>query len=147
MTIKQLISGKVSLLTTNGGIYSFVNCEESYSNMMYDETTKPYVMLAMPTILRPKIVMGGGWVEVYECLVSFLFKSQLDDNEIVQSTHFENAKTGIRELMIRLENDVDNVRNLNIQSIEQIQHVDDCNRSGAFVKFSFEIINSDGVCV
>lgn len=147
MTIKQLISSKVSTLTSNSLTYAFSNCEKSYDNMLNDETLTPYILLAMPTIVTPKIVNGGRWVEVYECLVFALFKSQLDDSDIIQEQTFNNAKNVLRELLIKLENDEINVANLVIGKIEQVQHMNDCDRSGALINFSLEIINDDSVCV
>ena len=144
MTIKQLISGKVTALSTT---HSFVNCEEGYANMITDETLTPVVFLAMPTIVKPRIEVGGRYVEVYECLLFVLRKSQLDDSDTVQEATFETAKATIRELMLRLEDDSDNVVNLQLNGIEQVFHVQDCERSGASIKFSLEIRNNSSVCV
>ena len=144
MTIKQLISGKVTALSTT---HTFVNCEDSYANMITDESLIPVVMLAMPTIVKPRIETGGRYVEVYECLIFVLRKSQLDDSDTIQEATFETAKATIRELMLRIDNDSDNVANLQLNGIEQVFHVHDCDRSGASIKFSLEIRNTDSVCV
>jgi hypothetical protein len=144
MTIKQLINGKVAALSTT---HSFVNCEESYANMITDETLTPVVLLAMPTIVKPRIDVGGRYVEVYDCLLFVLRKSQLDDNDTVQESTFETAKSTIRELMLRLEDDSTNVNGLQLGQINQVFHVQDCERSGASINFSLEIRNSQSVCV
>jgi hypothetical protein len=76
----------------------------------------------------------------------FLFKSELDYNDTQQESIFIKAENAQREFQIALENDVDNVRDLSVDTCVQVQNLFDTNMSGVMMPFSLRMINSDGVC-
>jgi hypothetical protein len=146
MTIKQLVSNKVSLMTSNGETYTFLHSETQFQNLMADEQLLPAVYLDMPMKYTPKIMSTGAFQRTYICVALFLFKSELDDNDIQQEETFVKAVNAQREFQISLENDVDNVRDLAVETCVQVQNLFDTNMSGVMMPFSLRMINNDGVC-
>ena len=146
MTIKQLVSDKVALMTSNGETYTFLHSETQFQNLMADEQLLPAVYLDMPMKYTPKIMSTGAFQRTYICVALFLFKSELDDNDIQQEEIFVKAENAQREFQISLENDVDNVRDLSVETCVQVQNLFDTNMSGVMMPFSLRMINTDGVC-
>jgi len=146
MTIKQLVSGKVSSMHSNSATYTFLHSETQFQNLMADEQLLPCVYLDMPMKYTPKIAITGAFQETYICVALFLFKSELDDNDTQQESTFIKAKTAQREFQISLENDVDNVRELKVETCVQVLNLFDTNMSGVMMPFSLRMINTDGVC-
>lgn len=146
MTIKQLVSDKVALMTSNGETYTFLHSETQFQNLMADEQLLPCVYLDMPMKYTPKIMSTGAFQRTYICVALFLFKSELDDNDIQQEETFVKAENAQREFQIALENDVDNVRDLAVETCVQVQNLFDTNMSGVMMPFSLRMINTDGVC-
>jgi hypothetical protein len=146
MTIKQLVKGHVDNMTSNSESYTFLHSETQFQNLMADEQLLPCVYLDMPMKYTPKIAITGAFQETYICVALFLFKSELDDNDTQQEITFIKAKTAQREFQIALENDVDNVRELKVETCVQVLNLFDTNMSGVMMPFSLRIINTDGVC-
>jgi hypothetical protein len=146
MTIKQLVKGHVDNMTSNSASYTFLHSETQFQNLMADEQLLPCVYLDMPMKYTPKIAITGAFQETYICVALFLFKSELDDNDTQQESTFIKAKTAQREFQIALENDVDNVRELKVETCVQVLNLFDTNMSGVMMPFSLRMINSDGVC-
>jgi hypothetical protein len=146
MTIKQLVSDKVALMTSNNETYTFLHSETQFQNLMADEQLLPCVYLDMPMKYTPKIMSTGAFQRTYICVALFLFKSELDDNDVQQEETFVKAENAQREFQISLENDVDNVRDLTVETCVQVQNLFDTNMSGIMMPFSLRMINSDGVC-
>jgi hypothetical protein len=146
MTIKQLVSDKVALMTSNNETYTFLHSETQFQNLMADEQLLPCVYLDMPMKYTPKIMSTGAFQRTYICVALFLFKSELDDNDVQQEETFVKAENAQREFQISLENDVDNVRDLSVETCVQVQNLFDTNMSGIMMPFSLRMINSDGVC-
>jgi|688.fasta_scaffold817195_2 hypothetical protein len=146
MTIKQLVKGHVDNMTSNSASYTFLHSETQFQNLMADEQLLPCVYLDMPMKYTPKIAITGAFQETYICVALFLFKSELDDNDTQQESTFIKAKTAQREFQIALENDVDNVRELKVETCVQVLNLFDTNMSGVMMPFSLRIINTDGVC-
>ena len=146
MTIKQLVSDKVALMTSNNETYTFLHSETQFQNLMADEQLLPAVYLDMPMKYTPKIMSTGAFQRTYICVALFLFKSELDDNDVQQEETFIKAENAQREFQISLENDVDNVRDLAVETCVQVQNLFDTNMSGIMMPFSLRMINTDGVC-
>jgi hypothetical protein len=146
MTIKQLVSDKVALMTSNNETYTFLHSETQFQNLMADEQLLPAVYLDMPMKYTPKIMSTGAFQRTYICVALFLFKSELDDNDVQQEETFVKAENAQREFQISLENDVDNVRDLTVETCVQVQNLFDTNMSGIMMPFSLRMINTDGVC-
>ena len=146
MTIKQLVSDKVALMTSNNETYTFLHSETQFQNLMADEQLLPAVYLDMPMKYTPKIMSTGAFQRTYICVALFLFKSELDDNDVQQEETFVKAENAQREFQISLENDVDNVRDLAVETCVQVQNLFDTNMSGIMMPFSLRMINTDGVC-
>ena len=146
MTIKQLISSHVALMSSNSETYTFLHSETQFQNLMADEQLLPCVYLDMPIKYTPKIMSTGAFQRTYICVALFLFKSELDDNDTQQESIFVKAENAQREFQILLENDVDNVRDLSVDTCVQVQNLFDTNMSGIMMPFSLRMINSDGVC-
>jgi hypothetical protein len=146
MTIKQLVSGKVSSMHSNSATYTFLHSETQFQNLMADEQLLPCVYLDMPMKYTPKIMNTGAFQRTYICVALFLFKSELDDNDTQQEATFIKAENAQREFQIALENDVDNVRELKVETCVQVLNLFDTNMSGVMMPFSLRMINSDGVC-
>lgn len=146
MTIKQLVSDKVALMTSNSETYTFLHSETQFQNLMSDEQLLPAVYLDMPMKYTPKIMSTGAFQRTYICVALFLFKSELDDNDTQQEEIFVKAENAQREFQISLENDVDNVRDLAVETCVQVQNLFDTNMSGIMMPFSLRMINNDGVC-
>ena len=146
MTIKQLVSDKVALMTSNNETYTFLHSETQFQNLMADEQLLPCVYLDMPMKYTPKIMSTGAFQRTYICVALFLFKSELDDNDVQQEETFVKAENAQREFQISLENDVDNVRDLSVETCVQVQNLFDTNMSGIMMPFSLRMINTDGVC-
>jgi hypothetical protein len=146
MTIKQLVSDKVALMTSNNETYTFLHSETQFQNLMADEQLLPAVYLDMPMKYTPKIMSTGAFQRTYICVALFLFKSELDDNDVQQEETFVKAENAQREFQIALENDVDNVRDLAVETCVQVQNLFDTNMSGIMMPFSLRMINNDGVC-
>ncbi len=146
MTIKQLVSDKVALMTSNNETYTFLHSETQFQNLMADEQLLPAVYLDMPMKYTPKIMSTGAFQRTYICVALFLFKSELDDNDVQQEETFVKAENAQREFQISLENDVDNVRDLTVETCVQVQNLFDTNMSGVMMPFSLRMINNDGVC-
>ena len=146
MTIKQLISSHVALMSANSMTYTFLHSETQFQNLMADEQLLPAVYLDMPMKYTPMIMSTGAFQKTYICVALFLFKSELDDNDTQQESTFIKAKTAQREFQIALENDVDNVRELKVETCVQVLNLFDTNMSGVMMPFSLRMINTDGVC-
>ena len=146
MTIKQLVKGHVDNMVSNSESYTFLHSETQFQNLMADEQILPAVYLDMPMKYTPKIAITGAFQETYICVALFLFKSELDDNDTQQESTFIKAKTAQREFQIALENDVDNVRELKVETCVQVLNLFDTNMSGVMMPFSLRMINTDGVC-
>jgi hypothetical protein len=146
MTIKQLINAKVLAMHSNSATYKFLHSETQFQNLMADEELLPAVYLDMPMKYTPTIAITGAFQKTYICVALFLFKSELDDNDTQQEAIFVKAENAQREFQILLENDVDNVRDLKVETCVQVQNLFDTNMSGVMMPFSLRMINSDGVC-
>jgi hypothetical protein len=146
MTIKQLVSDKVALMSSNSETYTFLHSETQFQNLMADEQLLPCVYLDMPMKYTPKIMSTGAFQRTYICVALFLFKSELDDNDTQQEETFVKAENAQREFQISLENDVDNVRDLTVETCVQVQNLFDTNMSGIMMPFSLRMINTAGVC-
>ncbi len=146
MTIKQLVKGHVDNMTSNSESYTFLHSETQFQNLMADEQILPAVYLDMPMKYTPKIMNTGAFQRTYICVALFLFKSELDDNDTQQESIFIKAENAQREFQIALENDVDNVRDLSVDTCVQVLNLFDTNMSGIMMPFSLRIINNDGVC-
>ena len=146
MTIKQLVSDKVALMSSNSETYTFLHSETQFQNLMSDEQLLPCVYLDMPMKYTPKIMSTGAFQRTYICVALFLFKSELDDNDTQQEETFVKAENSQREFQILLENDVDNVRDLTVETCVQVQNLFDTNMSGIMMPFSLRMINTAGVC-
>ena len=146
MTIKQLISSHVALMRSNGETYTFLHSETQFQNLIADEQLLPCVYLDMPMKYTPTIAITGAFQKTYICVALFLFKSELDDNDTQQEAIFVKAEASQREFQISLENDVDNVRDLKVETCVQVQNLFDTNMSGIMMPFSLRMINSAGVC-
>ena len=146
MTIKQLINAKVLAMNSNSATYKFLHSETQFQNLMADEQLLPCVYLDMPMKYTPTIAITGAFQKTYICVALFLFKSELDDNDTQQEIIFVKAENAQREFQILLENDVDNVRDLKVETCVQVQNLFDTNMSGVMMPFSLRMINSDGVC-
>jgi len=146
MTIKQLISSHVALMTSNSETYTFLHSETQFQNLMSDEQLLPCVYLDMPMKYTPKIMSTGAFQKTYICVALFLFKSELDDNDTQQEETFVKAEASQREFQLLLENDVDNVRDLAVETCVQVQNLFDTNMSGIMMPFSLRMINTAGVC-
>lgn len=146
MTIKQLVNGHVDNMTSNSESYTFLHSETQFQNLMADEQILPAVYLDMPMKYTPKIMSTGAFQRTYICVALFLFKSELDDNDTQQEDIFVKAENAQREFQIALENDVDNVRELKVETCVQVLNLFDTNMSGVMMPFSLRMINSDGVC-
>ena len=146
MTIKQLISSHVALMSSNSETYTFLHSETQFQNLMSDEQLLPCVYLDMPMKYTPKIMSTGAFQRTYICVALFLFKSELDDNDTQQEETFVKAENSQREFQILLENDVDNVRDLTVETCVQVQNLFDTNMSGIMMPFSLRMINAAGVC-
>lgn len=146
MTIKQLISSHVATMSANSESYTFLHSETQFQNLMADEQILPAVYLDMPMKYTPNITITGAFQKTYICVALFLFKSELDDNDTQQESIFVKAENAQREFQILLENDVDNVRDLKVETCVQVQNLFDTNMSGVMMPFSLRMINSDGVC-
>jgi len=146
MTIKQLISGKVALLTANGETYTFLHSESEYQNMISDEAVFPCVYLDMPMKFKPVITPSGMYQMTYICYLLVVFKSELDDNDTQQETIFVKAQNAVRQFILSLDSDTDNVRDLVIGEVVQVQNAIGSNLGGAVLPFSLRIINYDGIC-
>jgi hypothetical protein len=146
MTIKQLISGHVASMDANNKSYTFLHSETQWQNLIADEQLLPCVYLDMPMKYNPNITITGAFQKTYICVALFLFKSELDDNDAQQEQTFVMAENAQREFQLKLENDVDNVRDLKVETCVQVQNLFDTNMSGVMMPFSFRMINSDGVC-
>ena len=146
MTIKQLISSHVATMHSNSATYKFLHSETQFQNLMADEQLLPCVYLDMPMKYTPTIAITGAFQKTYICVALFLFKSELDDNDTQQEVIFVKAENAQREFQILLENDVDNVRDLKVETCVQVQNLFDTNMSGIMMPFSLRMINSDGVC-
>jgi hypothetical protein len=147
MTIKQLVNGHVNNMTSNSESYTFLHSETQFQNLMADEQILPAVYLDMPMKYTPTIAITGAFQRTYICVALFLFKSELDDNDTQQESIFVKAENAQREFQILLENDVDNVRDLKVETCVQVQNLFDTNMSGVMMPFSLRMINSDGVCI
>jgi len=75
-----------------------------------------------------------------------LFKSELDDNDAQQEQIFRKAEIAVRQFLLLLDSDTDNVRDLVIGEVEQVQYNQDACLSGAYFNFSLRIVNYDGIC-
>jgi hypothetical protein len=146
MTIKQLVSDKVALMSSNSETYTFLHSETQFQNLMADEQLLPCVYLDMPMKYTPKIMSTGAFQRTYICVALFLFKSELDDNDTQQEETFVKAENSQREFQLLLENDVDNVRDLTVETCVQVQNLFDTNMSGIMMPFSLRMINAAGVC-
>ena len=91
MTIKQLASDKVALMSSNSESYTFLHSETQFQNLMADEQLLPCVYLDMPMKYTPKIMSTGAFQRTYICVALFLFKSELDDNDTQQEETFVKA--------------------------------------------------------
>jgi hypothetical protein len=147
MTIKQLISSHVALMTSNGETYTFLHSETQFQNLMADEQLLPCVYLDMPMKYTPMIMSTGAFQKTYICVALFLFKSELDDNDTQQESIFVQAEAAQREFQISLENDVNNVRDLKVDTCVQVQNLFDTNMSGIMMPFTLRMINEEGVCL
>jgi len=147
MTIKQLISSHVALMTSNSMSYTFLHSETQFQNLMADEQLLPCVYLDMPMKYTPTIAITGAFQKTYICVALFLFKSELDDNDTQQEGIFVQAEAAQREFQISLENDVNNVRDLKVDTCIQVQNLFDTNMSGIMMPFTLRMINEDGVCL
>ena len=146
MTIKQLVSDKVALMSSNSETYTFLHSETQFQNLMADEQLLPCVYLDMPMKYTPKIMSTGAFQRTYICVALFLFKSELDDNDTQQEETFVKAENSQREFQLLLDNDVDNVRDLAVETCVQVQNLFDTNMSGIMMPFSLRMINTEGVC-
>jgi|GEM_PF-5926349 len=146
MTIKQLIGGKVALLTANGETYTFLHSGAEYQNLFSDEAVLPCAYLYMPMKYKPVITTSGMYQVNYICEMVILFKSEIDDNDAQQEEIFRKSEIAVRQFLLLLDSDSDNVRDLVIGEVMQVQYNQDACLSGAYFNFSLRIINYDGVC-
>jgi hypothetical protein len=146
MTVESLLSGLVAQMTSNSETYSFYSTSSDIQNTISDDAVLPVVFLTRPFKIKPEIVTGGHFKQTYYCNVLILFKDSFENTESEKNSIYEKALLAQRELHLLLDND-SNVKNLVVDICPEIEHLFDSDVSGIMMPFSFELRNTDSVCV
>ena len=145
--IQELIKGHVDVLEANGDDFSFLHSERDWQNIQADEKVFPAVFLDMPVKSTPVILSGGAFQRSYNVVILFLYKSELDDDEVQRYASLRKAEEAQREFLIRLDNDDDNVKKFTPGESYQVQNLFDVNLDGIVQPLNIIPRNSRGVCL
>ena len=145
--IQELIEMHVDAMQANEDSFSFLHSERDWQNLQADEKVFPAVFLDMPVKSTPKILAGGAFERNYNIVILFLYKSELDDDEAQRYASLRLAEEAQRELLIRLDNDNDNIKSFTIGESYQVQNLFDVNLDGIIQPLNLIPRNSRGVCI
>ena len=149
MIIQELIEAKVNQMTANGDTFSFQHSEKDWQNLQADEKLYPAVFLDMPVKVTPSILQGGGYEERYQCIINFLYKSNLADNPDQQYATIGKAGEAMKDFILLCESDVDNFdteKNVYGQAFQAI-NLFDVNLDAMVLPFTFVPRNRPDVCL
>jgi hypothetical protein len=147
MTIKQLISDKVALMSANNESYSFLHSDKDWQNLNADEELLPAVYMDMPIRYRTSTSVTGYKEKTYILMLLFLFKSELDYTPEQQEEAMTKAENAQTEFEILLDNDPDNISKWTAGECYQVLNLFDCNMSGVVMPLEISIRNTDSVCI
>ena len=146
MTVEDILSDLVSDMTANSLSYTFFSTSSDIQNTISDDAVLPVVFLTRPFKIKPEILTGGHFKQTYYCTVLILFKDSLENTEVQKSNIYSKATLAQRELHLLLDNSI-HVKNLNVEICPELEHLFDADVSGIMMPFSFELKNTDSVCL
>lgn len=146
MTVQNIISTAVASMTANSLSYSFFVGNESHLNVLADDVDLPVVFLSEPMKYVSQISNSGHYAMKPICMVLILFKDSFELTESQREDLFTKSRLAQRELHILLNNS-QYVKNLTVETCVEIQYGNDAILSGVMMPFSFELKNTDSVCV
>lgn len=146
MTVQSIIRTAVNSMTANGLSYSFHCVNSDIQNVLADDVELPVVFLTRPYKIKPEITVSGHFRQIYYCTVLILFKDSFENTENQKNNIFEQSTLAQRELHILLENS-QHVKNLTVDVCPEIEHLFDSDVSGIMMPFTFELKNTDSVCI
>ena len=146
MTVQNLTNSLVSQMVSGGYTYTFHSVSTDIQNVLADDVDLPVVFLTRPLKFKPSISISGHFSQVYYCNVLILFKDSFENTEAQKNTVYENARNAQRELHLLFENS-QYVKNLTVDFCPEIEHLFDADVSGVMMPFSFEMKNTDSVCL
>ena len=142
--IQELIEYHVNNMNANGDEFSFLHAEISVQNLLGDEIDFPSVFLSMPVKSTPTILQSGVFERSYNCLLSFFYKSELDDSEARKYALLKKAETAQQQFFLMLNNDIDNVKSLKLGESYQLMNFLDPNIDGVVQPFNVVPRLTDG---
>ena len=149
MIIQELIAAKVAQMDSNGDAFSFQHSGKDWLNLQADEKLYPAVFLDMPVKVTPVILRGGGLEERYQCIIHFLYKSELDSNPADQYATLKLAHAAMLQFILIVNADTDNFdtdRNVFGQAF-QAPNLFDVNLDAIVLPFNFVPRNRPEVCI
>ena len=146
MTVESLLSGIVSTMNSNSESYTFYSTSSDIQNTISDDAILPVVFLTRPFKVKPEILTGGHFKQTYYCNVLILFKDSFENTESEKNSIYEKALIAQRELHLKLDAS-SYVKNLVVDICPEIEHLFDADISGVMMPFSFELRNTNSVCV
>lgn len=149
MIIQELIAAKVAQMTSNGDSFTFLHSEKDWQNLQSDEQLFPAVFLDMPVKVTPTILNGGGYQERYVCVLTFLYKSNLDDNPDQQYTTLKLCNSAMRNFILLVEDDPDNFevdKNVFGEAFQML-NMFDRNMDGIVLQFTCVPRDRPDVCI
>jgi hypothetical protein len=109
MIIQDILEVIVSNMDANGDSFDFTFESYSWKNLGLDEQPLPAVHLKMPLEGKPKILAGGSIEYEYNCVLSFMYASDLDDNPDEHSINLLKSINALSQFVLMCEADVDNI--------------------------------------
>ncbi len=108
MIIQELIKSKVLQMDANSDTFTFQHSEKDWQNLEADEKLYPAVFLDMPVKVTPIITRGGGIEERYQCVLTFLYKSNLDSDPDDQYATLKKCHAAMNQFVLMVEDDTEN---------------------------------------
>lgn len=145
--IQEVIKSVVDTMTANGDTFSFLHSESEWQNLASDEGVFPAVYLDMPVKFTPEINKVGNIENAFNCNVLFLYKSNLDDNEVQRYESLTKAMNAQRQFQLMLDRNTDFVKTLSVGECFQVQNLFDANLDAVAMPFRMTLHNTQSVCV
>jgi len=144
--IQEVIRAVVDTMTANGDVFSFLHSESEWQNLASDEGVFPAVYLDMPVKFTPEINKVGNIENVFNCSVLFLYKSNLDDNEVQRYESVTKAMAAQRQFQLKLDRYTEFVKTLTVGECYQVQNLFDANLDAVVMPFRMTLHNVQSVC-
>lgn len=146
MTAESLVKSLVEQMSANGFSYSFHSVSGDEQEIVSADVELPVVFLGRPMKYKPQILISGHFRKIYICTALIVFQDSFGNTEEQKNQILDYSHDAQRELHLLLDNSPF-VKNLTVEVCPEVKNFTSAVLSGIMMNFSFEMKNTDSVCL